>query len=403
MQELVSVIVPVYNMEQYLDKCVDSIIRQSYANLEIILVDDGATDRSGEMCDVYAEKHHQIKVLHKENGGLVSARKAGLKKSNGNYVMYVDSDDWIDYSMVSGMMELMIRYDCDIVQSCYLVNDNGREEVIDPVVHSGYYDLSDGTSVIFQNLFMQNKSFTARGIRSNLCGCIFKKEIIYDAQMNVPNTMTNGEDDACFFPAILGAKSFYRLDSAFYHIRLRNDSMTKTASLYSLDEIITLERIMRPAIENHHSFHVLKDGFNNYLFCRLNHITGMRWNIMHHGVYLLPYHLLRHAERVLVYGAGNVGKSYVMQIDESRCVYLAGWIDQNNGYSLYGHKIEDISAVHRGNYDVVIIAVANKMISDEIFDDLLRQGVSKDKIIWEKPVLSNRMFYYGPLVYQRAE
>ena len=95
-EKLISVIVPVYNVESYLEKCVDSIRNQTYKNLEIILVDDGATDNSGVLCDKIAKKDDRIKVYHKENGGLSDARNYGVKKATGEFIGFVDSDDYID-------------------------------------------------------------------------------------------------------------------------------------------------------------------------------------------------------------------------------------------------------------------------------------------------------------------
>ena len=93
---LVSVIVPIYNVEKYLEKCIESIVNQTYKNLEIILVDDGSPDNCPAICDEWAQKDSRIKVIHKKNGGLSSARNAGLEVSNGEYISFVDSDDWLD-------------------------------------------------------------------------------------------------------------------------------------------------------------------------------------------------------------------------------------------------------------------------------------------------------------------
>ena len=95
MSSVISVIVPIYNVEDYLDRCVDSIINQTYSNLEIILVDDGSPDNCPKMCDDYAKKDSRIKVVHKENGGLSDARNAGMKVATGEYISFIDSDDWI--------------------------------------------------------------------------------------------------------------------------------------------------------------------------------------------------------------------------------------------------------------------------------------------------------------------
>ena len=93
--DLISVIVPIYRIDRYVGLCIESLINQTYKNLEIILVDDGSPDRCPEICDLYAKKDSRIKVIHKENGGLVSARKAGIMTATGKYVGYVDGDDWV--------------------------------------------------------------------------------------------------------------------------------------------------------------------------------------------------------------------------------------------------------------------------------------------------------------------
>lgn len=113
-QPLISVIVPIYKAEAYLPKCVESICRQTYENLEIILVDDGSPDRCGQMCDEFAQADSRIRVFHKENGGQSSARNLGLEKMTGEYVGFVDSDDWIEPDMYSHLYGLMTRYNGQI-------------------------------------------------------------------------------------------------------------------------------------------------------------------------------------------------------------------------------------------------------------------------------------------------
>lgn len=105
MNELISVIVPIYNVEPYLKMCVDSIINQTYRNLEIILVDDGSSDNCGTICDEYAKQDHRVVVLHKENAGLSEARNAGMQLMHGDYILFVDSDDWIGQSYIQTIME----------------------------------------------------------------------------------------------------------------------------------------------------------------------------------------------------------------------------------------------------------------------------------------------------------
>ena len=110
----ISVIVPVYKVEKYLDKCVESIVNQTYKNLEIILVDDGSPDNCPAMCDEWAEKDERIRVIHKENGGLADARNAGMDIATGDYIGFVDSDDWIEPNMYEVLLKNALKYDADI-------------------------------------------------------------------------------------------------------------------------------------------------------------------------------------------------------------------------------------------------------------------------------------------------
>ena len=112
--QLISIIVPVYKVEPYLRKCVDSILAQTYRNLEIILVDDGSPDNCGAICDEYAGKDSRVKVIHKENGGLSDARNAGMEIMSGKYVAFVDSDDWIEPQMYQRLLELMEHYEAEM-------------------------------------------------------------------------------------------------------------------------------------------------------------------------------------------------------------------------------------------------------------------------------------------------
>lgn len=96
---MISIIVPVYNVEKYLERCIESIVNQTYKDIEIILVDDGSPDNCSVICDRYAEKDNRIKVIHKQNGGLINARKSGLEIAQGDYIGFVDSDDWIEPEM----------------------------------------------------------------------------------------------------------------------------------------------------------------------------------------------------------------------------------------------------------------------------------------------------------------
>ncbi|WP_079525396.1 glycosyltransferase family 2 protein [Solibacillus isronensis] len=123
----ISIIVPVYKVEKYIDRCINSLINQTYSNIEIILVDDGSPDKSGEICDTYAKKYSNIKVIHKENGGQSSARNIGLRAATGDYVGFVDSDDWILPDMYESLYGNLKNTSCDI-SMCQRINVRNKDE-----------------------------------------------------------------------------------------------------------------------------------------------------------------------------------------------------------------------------------------------------------------------------------
>lgn len=125
---LISVIVPIYKVEDYLKRCVDSIINQTYSNLEIILVDDGSPDNCPQICDAYAKQDARIKVVHKENGGLSDARNAGMEIATGEYISFIDSDDYVHMDMLNILLDVMLKEDCEIAQ-CGTVKFNEGETV----------------------------------------------------------------------------------------------------------------------------------------------------------------------------------------------------------------------------------------------------------------------------------
>lgn len=142
--ELVTVVVPVYNVEKYLERCINSLVNQTYTPLEIILVNDGSTDNSPAMCDYFAQKYPSIHVVHQENGGLSAARNTGTEKATGKYICYVDSDDYCDLDMVEYLIYIKDKYQADMsLAGCKyifenrkmvksLVMGNGQEEVLNP-------------------------------------------------------------------------------------------------------------------------------------------------------------------------------------------------------------------------------------------------------------------------------
>lgn len=223
---LVSVIIPVYNAEKYLEKAVMSVRNQTYENIEIILVDDGSGDNSGSLCDIYANEDKRIRVIHKENGGLVSAWKAGVEASSGDYLSFMDSDDWIDGSMIEELAEKCTGNDREIIASDYIIERvKGNEtypEYVYQYIPPGEYDRKRIEEEVIPNILGNEHRF----ITISRCMKLISNKLIKENMRYSKEDMTMGEDLAVMLPSIIDANRLYIMDKkAYYHYLYVEESM----------------------------------------------------------------------------------------------------------------------------------------------------------------------------------
>lgn len=243
----ISVIVPVYNVEALLPRCIESIMAQTKQNIEIILVDDGATDESGRICDEYAKKDERIRVIHKPNGGLTSAWKAGAAAAKGAYLGFIDSDDWIDADMYERMWESAEKYDSDIVV-CGLVFDyedpklEKRKEISD--FDKEYYDRV-ALEAIFPKL-MNDGRFFGRMLQPARVTKLYRRELVEKNMLLCKDEVTVGEDMQLTLPCILDASSMSVVKDFYpYHYWFNQNSMTGKFDPRYLDKIKIMERRLK--------------------------------------------------------------------------------------------------------------------------------------------------------------
>lgn len=221
---LFSIVIPIYGVEKYLPKCLDSILSQSFIYFEAILVDDGSTDRCPKICDEYATKDNRIKVVHKVNGGLVSARQAGVKIASGEYIVCVDGDDWIGSEYLKLFADIIYLHNPDVVV-CGHKNVKGKViEEKGSGWKTGLYNRQKMEMEIFPSL-IQTKQ--AKYFPPSLWGKAFRKSIYYHQQL-VDTFVNVGEDSACTIPTIYHAKSLYISDTCEYFYRINQTSMTNS-------------------------------------------------------------------------------------------------------------------------------------------------------------------------------
>jgi glycosyltransferase involved in cell wall biosynthesis len=234
MMPLVSIIVPVYKVEDYLERCVESICSQNERNIEIILVDDGSPDNCPNLCDDYAKKDDRIRVIHKINGGLASARNAGLKVATGKYILFVDSDDWIERNTTSELFSIAEKYHVDFVRFrpmyanwpdhedgslCDFGTENG--------MHEGLYEKEEIEKEIYPRLFATNE--LRLGVIVAAWRSFYLREFLKENRLFFDENVKYSEDTIFSAKVVMATRSFYYLDGArYYHYFFNRTSITKS-------------------------------------------------------------------------------------------------------------------------------------------------------------------------------
>ena len=253
MTEKITVIVPVYNVENYLNKCLDSIIKQTYKNLEIIVVNDGSTDNSGTICREYAQKDDRIVYIEKENGGISDARNAGLDRMTGTYVTFVDSDDWVELDYVETLYKKIIEYQADIVVGNYYSFNESEGMFYFHILGDSYYEKVYDNISIFENLYesQEMKNFAL----ISAWGKLYKARLFEQLRFDVGKL---GEDGYLNQKIYLLAEKIAYIHKGIYSYRIRNNSLSRTwtekwmhALVDSMSERITLLASLGYPLEKH--------------------------------------------------------------------------------------------------------------------------------------------------------
>ena len=256
--DLISVIVPVYKAEKYLGECIDSILSQTYESFELILVDDGSPDNSGKICDEYAEKDKRIRVIHKENGGVSSARNLGLDNANGEYFTFLDADDYFDKNYLEFLYNRLSETNSDFCFGRFI----GFTE---NTIIERKYSLPEECNMSSDNpIFIKFISNFFKGIANSSCAVLFKKSLLNSIRFN--EGLKNYEDFLFTLRYLLNCKKFCSEKNAIYFCRRHAESCSRSYVKNLLSNDLTLYdellKIDNPLLSKRHL---------SILFCRLCH------------------------------------------------------------------------------------------------------------------------------------
>lgn len=238
MSEL-SIIVPIFNGEKYLHKCIDSILSQQYTDFELILIDDGSTDDSLSICNEYAGADSRVVVHHKENEGLVAARKSGVSLAKGDYIGFVDCDDFIDANMYSDLMNAAEKDKSDMVSSGIIIDFISHSKVEPNNFPEGFYDEEAVKNEVIPRMLIHS-GFVKYGIIPGVVTKVFRRSILENALPNVSDRLTIGEDVAITAYSMMNVKSLSVINTAGYHYVQHENSMAKAFNPKRIEKISDL-------------------------------------------------------------------------------------------------------------------------------------------------------------------
>lgn len=377
---LVSIIIPIYNSEAFLDKCIQSAINQSYDNIEIILVDDGSIDSSGEVCDTYAATDSRIKTIHKKNGGLVSSRKAGLLASTGEYILYIDGDDWIELRLVEDFANEIVKHNPDVIIPAHIVNLEGREDILINSIAPGFYSRERLVAEVHPKMLHTGK-FAQFGIFTYSWGKMYRRELLLQNQLNVDESIVMGEDALCVYPTLLDANSIVVLKQPYYHYRQRADSLTKNLKSIDISKIQTVYDGLKDIFTEKKALDTMLPQLYHYILALL--ITNTQGpEPQNNSTTLYPFSNFKPNTNLVLYGGGTFGQHIYKKIMNQKEYNLLAWIDEKHKhYSKLNLPVSGFTKLKSIDYQVVLIALIDEDNSNRAYSKLVQHGVSVDKIV----------------------
>lgn len=379
---LISVIIPVYNVEKYLECCLKSVVNQTYPFIEIILVDDGSIDSSGRICDNFAKKDERLRVIHKENGGPVSARNTGLRAARGKYICYVDSDDWMEPDMLERLFKTMLEENTDIVMCGYYEATGSQSK---PVYHGltpGRYDKEALIKNVYPNM-MVNKRFFEWGIIPGLVAKLFKRKAIEQCQLEEDERIKMGDDAACVYPALLLSNSIYIMKECLYHYRQVLTSLVRgnvnpdaEREQYQVMYQYTRDKLLKLC-----NIYDCVEQWDKYVLFLMFQRADVLYRDLETLDFFFPFPKVKRGKRIVLYGAGTYGQRLHRYLENTEFCKVAGWVDRNySELNKLGLKVDPPSAIHNLEYDYIVIAITYASSRESAYRDLAA-NYGSDKVI----------------------
>lgn len=385
MKNELGIVVPVYNVENYLESCVKSIIQQTYTNWKLILVNDASTDRSGAICDKYAAQDNRIEVIHlKENKGPINARYQGIKYLNTKYITFVDSDDWLDRFIYKKMMDAMLNNDVDMISARGIIRfrtENDYTKSYD-LLREGLYVKDEIRSEIVPIMLWDERN-ERWGMDPSLCIKIFKRELLLDKYEEVFKYQFHyAEDTAIICPYVLECEKIYVIDACgYYHRRKKRNeiaSYIQAENFYS--GLLDLYMYLNSCFKKYEKSEILIKQLNLFYIHSVKLRKPLFTEIEEKIKYLFPFHLVEKNSSIVLYGAGKVGRSYYNQLTQLDYCKNILWVDKNYETNK-NNSVKCVEEIFAHEYDYIVIAIVSEAINKLTKEWLMECGISEEKIV----------------------
>ncbi len=390
-QLLVSMIVPVYNQAEYVKRCLNSINTQTYPYIEILCVDDGSTDLSPQILDDYAVKDNRIKVIHQENRGVVSARKTGIECSSGEYIMFVDADDWVEPDMVETLVNEI--GDADIISSgIFWEKYPGREKVVTDNYREGLYHTPEEKKEFFSKMIFDLEGHEARAFTPGLWNKLYKRELVNKVYRLMDHTITYAEDSVFLYMCVFKAESFVIIHKPLYHYCYNEMSVCHREHMNILEDINKVYVSLLDECGRYDKDTRLVEQLQSWIVMMTRYALNERMRFdserIHLSEFLVNTRVLKpETKKIVLYGAGQAGKDFRHQLKKLGYEIVL-WVDGNycywNGLGLDVKAPEQILEVE---YDEILIAVWDEKAAKSIEKHLTELGVRGENVVWSRPIV----------------
>lgn len=383
---LVSIVIPIYNNEQYLNQCLESVCSQTYANLEIILVNDGSEDDSLDICKQFACRDSRIGIINQENQGVTCARKKGVEKSTGKFVGFVDGDDWIDSDMIESLLNIMIHENVELVSSGmkFVYEDGRTSKNYEDVYSEGAYRNNDLEISLYSKMIW-DKDTQKQGMICSMVNKLFVRDLLLNVQKRIDNRIKYFEDTLCYAYA-LQCNAIYIHKTSYYNYRKYSQSTVYTLREELLQNSYYLFQYLNNELGNYKNPYLLYEQLNYFFVDYNKHLMKMLFQIDLKAMEAWKIKITEDiwGKHIAIYGAGLIGRVvYNEFIRRNLKDNVVAWVDQfPEGKSrLCLYNIREVSFLKKCDYDKIVIAIQDNALARKIQDDLINQyGVEKDNI-----------------------